>query len=159
MIRQLEQISDRDHNILGVGSANVFAHDFELWTQIFVSAPAEFAVSAANSRIDHDTISNVPAHDALAKFVDVARRVRAWNVRQGEFDAGPAVAHPDIEPVERCCPHANSHFTRAGFWHGEIADNFQCISRSMLFEQYGTHQRRSNSLRAITIRWISLVPS
>src|SRR5258708_30461844 len=134
MIRQLEQISDRDHNILGVGSANVFANDFELWTQIFVAAPAEFAVSAANSRIDHDTISNVPAHDALAKFVDVARRVSTGNVRQREFDAGPAVAHPDIEPVKSRRTHANSHFTRAGFWHREIADDFQYISRAMLFE-------------------------
>src|SRR5260221_13530113 len=77
-----------------------------------------------------DAITNIPARDARSKFVDVPGGVRTSDMRQRPLDAGPAVAHPNIKPVQRRREHRQDRkSTRLNSSHTVISYAVFCLKK------------------------------
>lgn len=83
---------------------------------MILAGATEFTFAAAEVSIDDNAISDLEFGDPFAQLHHLASTIGAQDVRQGEFEAGPPVAHPDVDVIERGRPLAHERF--AWSWRG-----------------------------------------
>jgi hypothetical protein len=113
--------------------------------QVILSGHAEVASSAAEVGVDGDAVAG-PHPRPLSKrergvyFHNFPCTVRAGDVGVFQFQAGPAVAHPQVHAVEGRGVQSHKGFTRAGFGGREVGI-LKNLRVSMLVEKDCFHQR------------------
>src|SRR5207245_7964274 len=73
-----------------------------------------FAAAARDSGIQDDTVADFDVRDIGADLRDVARSVRAEDVRQREFQGRDPVADPNVQSVQARRVDPDDHLVRPG---------------------------------------------
>jgi hypothetical protein len=142
-VRDFHQVGGRDDGVFGEPTLRMLADEPEWWpgqrpVGILPIVPlvAERRVGD-HPRTDRDRLGSGP-HGA-----HLAGQIRSPDVGHGDLDGKPA-AGPQVEMVERCGPHTDLHFARAGFGRRHLHD-VEDVGTSVLREDRGFHDR--------SVRW------
>ena len=122
------------------------------------AAPRRIVVGN-DGRIDADARTRWQAADASPAKIDFTGAVRGDDMRHVQFQAGPAGTHPQVEAVEGNGAHSQPHFARPWLRPRQVAHVGQSLRPAMRLQYGRAHQRSPSTLRAMTRRWISLLPS
>jgi len=74
------------------------------------------------ARVDEDLVADLDAGDARSDLRHDAREVRAADVGQRDLQARPAVAHEEVQVVERGRLHLHAHVAGPKGWAWQVAD-------------------------------------
>jgi hypothetical protein len=85
----------------------VLAEDPVADAEAILAREAEFALAAREIRVHADTVADLHGPDVGADFGDVTRDVAARPEGQRRLEGGNALAHEEIEVIERA--HAHTH--------------------------------------------------
>ena len=111
-VRDPDQVPRLDHDLLRVAAAGREADEAGRQAERLAAGAAVPALAARVHDVRVDAVAGRPALDALAELLDVARQLDAERVRQGDREAGGAVADVDVEVVERARPDPDEHLAR-----------------------------------------------
>src|SRR5690606_2056708 len=88
--------------IFAEGAGTGFSHNPEAHTQTLLTGITKFTTLAAQPGVDQHPIAGLDATHFRADLCHNASAVSAEDMRHGELRARQAVAHPEIEMVQRC---------------------------------------------------------
>src|SRR5207245_8374805 len=103
-----------DGDFLRVRPGQVLPQDLVVHAGGVVAIQAVLTAAARDSGIQDDTVADFEVRDIGADFRNVARSVRAEDVRQREFQGWDPVADPDVESVQARRVDPDDHLVRPG---------------------------------------------
>jgi hypothetical protein len=140
----------------GATTINHVAEIGEIAAEIVVAGETCGTAAAGNSRSKDHFLTDVDGGDLGTDLSDFAGDVAAWNMGQGDLQAGKAAAHPEVEMIEGAGPNTHKNFVavRLRFGNiGEVKNGWIAV----FLEDDGFHERppvSEKSWRRIRVRCI-----
>ena len=117
-----QHVRRRQHDEPGEGAVAVLAEDAHRGAQHVLAAAAELAAAAGQAGMDHHPLAGLQRRLAVVDLLHDARAVEPHDLRQAVRDAGAAVAHVEVDPVQRRCLQPHQHLAAAAPRHRPLAD-------------------------------------
>ena len=121
---EIERVGNRNHvcrrhrDQFAVASVDAVAEDGKLAAMVLQSGNALLAMAAVVHRRQQHPLPGLESADVLAHLDYFARNVAAKNVRQ--LYSRQSLAHPDIQMIQRTCPHTHQNLIFAQLRIGDV---------------------------------------